>query len=111
MNLINTKKVQEDIHDFESKANNLLSFFKKNHVGKSKSITAKNLSEWGCPRQIRSYIHYLRMNSNPICSGSKGYWFAQSQEDVYETIKFILDPRIEEVVLALKTTLHRLPAK
>ena len=109
LNKINTKIIQEDINEFELKAQRMLDKFKKYHVGKKNSITARNMSAWGSPRYVRAFIHYWRMKHEPICSWSKGYFYAESQQDIDETIKFILDPRIEEIVKALKQAQKKLP--
>lgn len=106
---INTKIIQDDISDFELKAERMLNKFKKYHVGKKNSITARNMSAWGSPRYVRAFISYLRMKHEPICSSSRGYYYAESQQDIDDTIKFILDPRIEEIVKALKQAQKTLP--
>jgi hypothetical protein len=108
---INTKIVQDGINDFEAKAEELLYFLKNSHTGRNNSITSSKMKQWGNDRQLRSFIHYLRMGGHPICSYSKGYYYAETKDDVNNTIKFILDPRVLEVVEALKGSMKELPIK
>ena len=56
--------------------------------------------------EVREMVHYLRVNSFPICSGSKGYYYG-TQNDVEETINHLQERRnsIDQVIIGLRKSL------
>ncbi|MAH43700.1 hypothetical protein CL614_08350 [archaeon] len=38
---------------------------------------------------VRQAVHSLRMEGMPICSGTKGYWLAQTSAEVQNTIEHL----------------------
>ena len=56
--------------------------------------------------EVREMVHYLRVNSFPICSGNKGYYYG-THNDVEETINHLQERRnsIDQVIIGLRKSL------
>jgi hypothetical protein len=57
------------------------------HKGRSEAITAKQMQQWGNPREIRYLTNKARKEGFPICTCNSGYYFAANPEDINGTIK------------------------
>lgn len=74
--------------------------------GKENAVTQKTLTEkgFGKGEQIRALVHDARMNRVPVCSGSKGYYIAETVEELTETIAHLEARRdaLDEVIGAMR---------
>lgn len=61
---------------------------KKYHRGKENPISSKRLERMSgvSGRTIRKYVHRLRQEGKPICSDQNGYYYAEEQQEVNETV-------------------------
>jgi hypothetical protein len=72
------------------------------HRGEQKAITSKNLCNLFHlnDKSLRNMINELRIDGTPICSSSKGYFYASSRDEVIKTIKH-LSHRVDGINNAL----------
>lgn len=74
--------------------------------------TAEVLGHLGLPftrhneRQIRRVVEQLRQEGWPICSGSAGYWWARSEEDIAQTVALLRGRAMNQLVLCRKLRQH-----
>lgn len=54
---------------------------------------------------VRGIVSFLRENGYPVCSDKRGYWLAQSWDDLHRTIKHLSErhDRLETVIEGLRT--------
>ena len=73
----------------------LLEYLKDNHAGKDKAVCSRELERLFSMngRSIRRIISRLRQDGHPICSSSKGYYYARTQDDINATVS-----RLNELV-------------
>ena len=76
------------MNNTNSKKNLLCSNLKKYHMGAEHSISGKELEYViGVDRDtIQKMVHQLRMEGVPICSSSSGYFYAQTRQELAETV-------------------------
>ena len=69
----------------------LLEYLKLNHTGKDNAVYSKDLERVFCMsgRTIRTKINRLRQDGKPICSDCNGYYYAETDEDVKDTIRWM----------------------
>ena len=69
----------------------LLEHLKEYHAGQEKAVSSKTLEAAFSidGRIIRRCISSLRKEGVPICSGSTGYYYAKTQEEINETIEWL----------------------
>ena len=77
-----------------------------NHAGEENSITATDLKPLFniSSREVRRIVHRLRVAGHPIGSSNKGYYLAQTKQELKGTINFLRSyiRQIEEVATALE---------
>lgn len=63
-------------------------YLRKNHVGKEKTIHSKELEKLFMldGRNIRRKISSLRQDGFPICSDESGYYYADNQKEINNTV-------------------------
>ena len=63
-------------------------YLKKNHTGQDKAVFSEELERLFSMngRTIRRLISSLRQDGHPICSSSKGYYYAKTQEEINRTV-------------------------
>jgi hypothetical protein len=66
------------------------------HTGKDQVVTARQMTQWGRGVDIREMVHNLRLKGHPICSGSTGYYYGTTSDDLDATIN-IMQSRINEI--------------
>ena len=74
------------------------------HSGRINAITARDLRQFGTPRDIRHLVNAARKDGFRICSGNSGYFYSKNPEDLNHTINR-LESQIREqleIVQALK---------
>ena len=71
----------------------LLDYLKLNHTGKERAVSSKDLERLFSMdgRTIRRKINHIRQDGKPVCSGQNGYYYAESQEDINETVRRLND--------------------
>lgn len=77
-------------------------FLREYKSGVANAITSERLSViFVCTgAEIRRMVGHLRSVGVPICSGHQGYWYAESVEDVEQTIS-MYESRISKMVEAV----------
>lgn len=77
-------------------------FLREYKSGVDNAITSTRLSDvFGCTgAEIRRMVSHLRAVGVPICSGHQGYWYADSVEDVEQTIA-MYESRISKMLEAV----------
>ena len=70
-------------------------YLKKNHTGSEKAVFSEELERLFSMngRSVRRLISSLRQDGYPICSSSKGYYYAKTQEEINKTVS-----RLNELV-------------
>ena len=63
-------------------------YLKQNHAGKSNAVYSRELQKIFRidGRNLRRKINALRQKGIPICSGDTGYYYAQHQQEIDETV-------------------------
>ena len=63
-------------------------YLKRHHVGKDNAIYSRDLQSLFCidGRNLRRKVNALRKDGVPICSGDTGYYYAQHQQEINETV-------------------------
>ncbi len=69
-----------------------------NHRGKEKAVSSSELERLFSinGRSLRRVISGLRQSGCPICSGCMGYYYAQNQDEINDTVS-----RLNELVTGL----------
>lgn len=65
------------------------SWLQEYHSGRARSVNARQLTNWGNPRDIRFLVHNLRTAGYPICSGQEGYFYAETESEVLECLSLL----------------------
>lgn len=83
-----------------------LEWLKIHHSGKENAINACNMKHWGSRREIRFFVHDLRRDGHPICSGQAGYYYANKSTEVKQTLNFLnsIQEDLSKVILELDAT-------
>ena len=63
-------------------------YLKKHHTGKSKAVYSRELQRLFCidGRNLRRKISSLRREGVPICSDETGYYYADNQKEINDTV-------------------------
>lgn len=71
------------------------------HKGKDKAITSRSIeATLHCKgTDVRQMVNELRSKGIPICSCQKGYFYAESKEDIRETVAH-LNSRMKSMMAA-----------
>lgn len=66
----------------------LKEFLSIGHVGEKNAVSSRELEKYMgcCSREIRDAVSILRTEGVPICSSSKGYWFAVDDAEIRQTM-------------------------
>lgn len=66
----------------------ICAYLREHHTGKSRAIHSKDLQRLFCldGRNIRRKISALRQAGYPICSDESGYYFADNQKEINNTV-------------------------
>ena len=66
----------------------ICAYLREHHTGKSRAIHSEDLQRLFCldGRNIRRKISALRQAGYPICSDESGYYFADSQKEINNTV-------------------------
>lgn len=72
-----------------SKRQAICEYLREHHTGRDRAVYSKELERlFGLDgRKIRRNISRLRQNGVPICSGDTGYFYAESQDEINDTVK------------------------
>lgn len=63
-------------------------YLKKHHTGKEKAVLSRELERLFCidGRNLRRKISSLRKDGVPICSDGTGYYYADNQQEINQTV-------------------------
>ncbi len=63
-------------------------YLKKHHTGKAKAVYSRELQQLFCidGRNLRRKISNLRKEGVPICSDATGYYYADNQKEINDTV-------------------------
>ena len=66
----------------------ICAYLREHHTGKSRAIHSEDLQRLFCldGRNIRRKISALRQAGYPICSDESGYYFADNQKEINDTV-------------------------
>jgi hypothetical protein len=80
---------------------NFEKYMQTKHKGKSNAVFSKELERvFRCKgTEIRRMVNELRTKGVPICSCSRGYYYAENASDIQETIAH-LDGRMSKIKAA-----------
>ena len=69
----------------------ILEYLQEHHVGKENAVQSKQLEKkFGLTgRSLRRRIAQLRQNGFPICSDSNGYFLAEAQNEINDTVAWL----------------------
>ncbi len=67
----------------------ICTYLKGEHQGKSKAVHSRELERLFSidSRSMQRVIHYLRKQGHPICSSEIGYFYAETQQEINETVR------------------------
>lgn len=70
------------------KKTEICEYLKKNHIGKERAVYSRELQSIFSidGRSLRRKINRLRQAGVPICSGETGYYYAENNQELRETI-------------------------
>lgn len=73
-------------------------YLRQNHVGAEEAVCSRELERLFSlsGRTLRRKINSLRQDGFPICSGSTGYYYASSQQEINGTVC-----RLNELILKI----------
>lgn len=88
----------------------LAEYLNINALGKENAIVSKKLNMFGPGTFIRASIHRLRLAGLPICSCSKGYYWAETSTELKQTVDFIASylRNLEDVHQAVLDTYYEM---
>ncbi len=85
-----TENILEEFAEpkISKKAQILVEYLEEFAKGEQNAITSKRLKSmgFGTGVQIRGFVNSLRVHGYPICSSNNGYFYAQSKDDIQQTI-------------------------
>ncbi len=63
-------------------------YLKKNHIGKDNAVHSRELQHLFCIQgsTLRRYVSLLRQAGYPICSDQNGYYYAENQKEINDTV-------------------------
>lgn len=63
-------------------------YLRKHHTGREKAVYSRELQRLFCidGRNLRRKISSLRQDGFPICSDENGYYYADSQKEINDTV-------------------------
>lgn len=63
-------------------------YLRKNHTGREQAVYSRELQRLFCidGRNLRRKISSLRQDGFPICSDENGYYYADSQKEINDTV-------------------------
>ncbi len=66
----------------------ICSYLRRHHTGREKAVHSQELQQLFCidGRNLRRKISSLRRDGNPICSNEHGYFYADTQQEINETV-------------------------
>ena len=69
----------------------LLEYLRANHVGEENAITDRELGRSiGLQgTRLRETVNMLRVTSHPICSSTRGYYYAGTKDEINETMNHL----------------------
>lgn len=78
-----------------NKKNAICEYLKKNHTGRDNAVHSKELERLFLTdgRNLRRKISSLRQDGYPICSDENGYYYADNQKEINQTVS-----RLNELV-------------
>ncbi len=92
----------------------LLAHLKHRHTGAAKSVSSRALEVrlQVSGATLRRMVAQLRKDGHPICSGQSGYFYAESSNELGDTLALYTTRLIStaKVQRALESTLHKMPA-
>lgn len=70
--------------DLSEKKQMICNYLQKNNIGKNSAVHSRELELLFSlnGRTLRTIIHTLRQEGHPICSSSRGYYYAGNQDEV-----------------------------
>lgn len=66
----------------------ICAYLKKHHTGKRRAVHSEELQRLFCidGRNLRRKISALRQDGYPICSNETGYYYADNQKEINDTV-------------------------
>lgn len=102
------KQFVPEIQNIEERSLDFAVWLKEYHAGKSNAIMARNMKQWGrTDREIRKLVHHLRLNSHPIGSCNRGYYYAKTKSEIADSLNFIINHQKMEAFNGLKRALDK----
>ena len=94
------------IHGMDKKAA-ICAYLKEHHTGKSRAILSRDLQRLFSidGRNLRRKISALRQDGCPICSDESGYYYADNQKEINQTV-YRLNGMLTKVSNARTGLLH-----
>ena len=94
------------IHGMDKKAT-ICAYLKEHHTGKSRAILSRDLQRLFSidGRNLRRKISALRQDGCPICSDESGYYYADNQKEINQTV-YRLNGMLTKVSNARTGLLH-----
>ena len=94
------------IHGMDKKAT-ICAYLKEHHTGKSRAILSRDLQRLFSidGRNLRRKISSLRQDGDPICSDESGYYYADNQKEINQTV-YRLNGMLTKVSNARTGLLH-----
>lgn len=62
--------------------------------------------ELSCKKELRMIIHRLRESGLPICSNNQGYWIANTDEEILDTVAQLKGRAYSILGVAFRMQLH-----
>ena len=93
-------------HGMDKKAT-ICAYLKEHHTGKSRAILSRDLQRLFSidGRNLRRKISSLRQDGYPICSDESGYYYADNQKEINQTV-YRLNGMLTKVSNARTGLLH-----
>ena len=94
------------VQDMDKKST-ICAYLKEHHTGKSRAILSRDLQRLFSidGRNLRRKISALRQDGYPICSDETGYFYADNQQEINQTV-FRLNGMLTKVSNARTGLLH-----
>ncbi len=67
----------------------ICTYLKGEHNGKDKAVHSRELERLFSidSRSLQRVVQYLRKQGHPICSSEAGYFYAETQQEIIETVR------------------------